>query len=403
MKLAAVLASISLFSCAVDPDITSADEQFLNGDTWATVDNNDYPGGAGASYASITVSPTTKKVLVAGLRYETATTTTWIVRGSPTGTSFGLNHTFSLGGSSSRATAILADESGNFYVAGEAFDVANTPHWVIRRSTNDGLSWSTVMDRPYPGYAHVIPTAMAIDGWDLVGIFVTGQLVHPNGAIDELTQRSATGSVFVDYPATTGGMATGMLMSGLCTGWDGTWAIATTQAGISAWVVRESSQGDTTWDFESRMGDGAGHSAASCSRGLTNDQALVGGTYGTVWELAAFNGPLPTWDVDHISTGFSNTGIKANTVMFTRAMAVGSIGTSTTSSSWRTRFATDNNLVVWNDSDDFTLSAGKRAVANAIAHDENGQPLAASVVYVAGDAVDAGNRHHGIVRRLVLP
>jgi len=402
MKLV-LFASISLVACAVDLDeAVSTDEQSLNGDTWTTADNNDYTGGAGASYASITVSPTTKKVFVAGLRYETATTTTWIVRGSPSGTSFALNHTFSLGGTSSRATAILADESGNVYVAGEAFDAANTPHWVIRRSTNDGGSWSTVMDRPYPGYAHVIPTALAIDGWDLVGIFVTGQLVHTNGAIDELTQRSATGSVFVDYPGTAG-MATGMLMNGLCTGWQGTWAVATTQAGISAWVVRESSLGDTTWDFESRMGDGAGHSAASCSRGLTNNQALVGGTYGTVWELAAFDGPLPTWDIDHISTGFSNTGIKANTVMLARGMAVGSIGTSATSSTWRTRFATDSNLSVWKDSDNFSLSTSKRAVANAIAHDENGQPLAATVVYVAGDAIDANDRHHGIVRRLVLP
>ena len=179
--------------------------------------------------------------------------------------------------------------------------------------------------------------------------------------------------------------------------------VATTQAGISAWVVRESSQGDTTWDFESRMGDGAGHAAASCSRSLANDQALVGGTYGTVWELAAFNGPLPTWDIDRISTGFSNTGIKANTVMFGRGMTIGSIGTSATSSTWRTRFATDSYLAVWKDSDDFSLSTGKRAVANAIAHDENGQPLAATVVYVAGDAIDANNRHHGIVRRLALP
>jgi hypothetical protein len=406
MKLATLLiSSLSLAGCAVELDAeptTSADEQALNGDAWTMVDNNDYVAGAGASYATIAVSATTKKVFVAGLRTESSGATTWIVRGSASGTSFNLNHTFSLGGSS-RATASLSDHSGNIFVAGEAIDGSGTPHWVIRRSADNGASWSNVIDRPYPGLAHVIPTSMAIDGWDLTGIFVVGQLVHPNGAIDELSQRSATGTSFVDYPGSTGGMATGMLMTGLCTGWDGTWAIATTQAGSSAWVVRESSVGNSTWDFESRQGTGVGHAAASCSRGLSNSAALVGGTYGTVWELATFNGPLPTWDVDHISTGFAHTGIKGNTVMFGRAMAVGSIGTSATSATWRTRFATDSNFAVWKDSDDFTLASGKLAVANAIAQDENGQPLAATVVYVAGDAVDASNRHHGIVRRLVLP
>ena len=98
------------------------------------------------NFRPIAVSATTKKVFVAGLRTESTGATTWIVRGSVSGTSFNLNHTFSLGGSS-RATASLSDHSGNIFVAGEAIDGSGTPHWVIRRSADNGASWSNVMGR----------------------------------------------------------------------------------------------------------------------------------------------------------------------------------------------------------------------------------------------------------------
>jgi hypothetical protein len=406
-SLAALLfASTSILGCADapsdEPDETGETAQALNGDTWKTVDNNGYTEGTtpglGASYASVTVSQTTSKVFVVGYRIEQSGATTWIARGSATGAvgSFALNHTFSLGGNS-RATASVSDAAGHTFIAGEAIDANGTPHWIVIRTADNGASWTIVVNRAFAGYTHAMPTSMAIDGNDQVGIFITGQLVHPSGQIDEFTQRAPSGTAaFVDY-APTAGFETGVERNGLCSTWSGTAMVGTHQAPTSAWLFDVTTHGHTTWDYETYQSTGAGNAAYGCSYG-NNVQTYVAGTFGgTTWVVDAY-GITPT-AIDHVARSFANTAARAVSSVEGRCFVAGSYGTSATSSTWHVR---STLATAWFDSDDFSLAAGKLATANAIAHD--GALITSNgTFYVAGDAVDATGRRHGIVRRIDVP
>jgi len=49
-------------------------------------------------------------------------------------------------GKISSARTLLFDGNGSFYVFGRGLDAGNVSHWLVRKSLNDGQSWSTIDD-----------------------------------------------------------------------------------------------------------------------------------------------------------------------------------------------------------------------------------------------------------------
>ncbi len=381
---------------AIADDPVASTSQALNGDTWTTVDDNDYAQGNGAQNNAVTMSTTTSQVLVAGERYETNGARKWIVRGSSTGTSFTLNHTLTLGGAS-RATAATADGAGNFFVAGEALDASNVPHWIIRRSTNNGQSWTTVVDRAFPGFISAVPRSLTVDAEDRTTVWITGQLTSASGTSSEFTQTSANGTSFTDWSQTAN-----MQMTGICTGADGVWEVGSTLGLSTQWVVRHHTTGASTrWDFTSYQQTGFATGATACGFGLQGTSSIfVGGEIGSSWDIANYTGSTPTFDLDKI-TATPPTTVRGFHIAIGRGMAIGEVSSSGTASTWRTRFLKTNDGP-WTDSDDFTLSGTHHAGAYGIIGGPGFPPSGfASVYYVVGVAVDSTGRKHGIVRRML--
>lgn len=84
----------------------------------------------------------------AGNIYVTGTSTNvshWIVRKSANGTAWSTIDDFVYAsGQQALAYSAAVDGSGNIYVVGSAGPTKN--HWIVRKSTNGGTSWTTVDD-----------------------------------------------------------------------------------------------------------------------------------------------------------------------------------------------------------------------------------------------------------------
>ena len=130
------------------------------GATWKTVD--DLVGGISRA-EGLAATPTA--VVAAG-----RLSNNWLVRRSTDGgNTWTTVDTFP----SSFAYGVAADANGNFYVTGMANLTVNKVsqgHWITRKSTNGGTTWSTVDDF-FPG-ATAIPRGVGVDAFGRV--FVTG-------------------------------------------------------------------------------------------------------------------------------------------------------------------------------------------------------------------------------------
>jgi hypothetical protein len=136
------------------------------GDVYVSGYGSDAPwtvrkGIGGVSFSTVDVLPNsnpkdifvhpTAGIFVVGqakITNKGATTWIWLVRRSTDGGATWSNvDTFQLSSSQSAvAMGIGADPAGNLYVVGSAYKSGSYNHWVVRKSTNGGNSWTTVDD-----------------------------------------------------------------------------------------------------------------------------------------------------------------------------------------------------------------------------------------------------------------
>src|SRR5216117_603331 len=149
--------------------------------TWQTVDDFPYLG-QGAYNAGLTIAPN-GTMFGAGfgdysLGYR------GLVRASADGGNTwsllddflypGLNYTVFAG--------MVADSAGNLYVAGTAYDDGSADdgpfHWIVRRSTDSGATWS-IVDDFVPGGQFTQPNGIALDAAG--NVYVTGDADYNTG------------------------------------------------------------------------------------------------------------------------------------------------------------------------------------------------------------------------------
>lgn len=74
-----------------------------------------------------------------------------------------------LGGLRTEARAVATGDNGTVYVAGTVEDASGKSHWVVRSSTNGGLTWSLLDDvTAETGFAQ--PNTIAVDGEGIVWV-----------------------------------------------------------------------------------------------------------------------------------------------------------------------------------------------------------------------------------------
>lgn len=180
------------------------------GASWKTVHTYQYAPGKDAQAWAISID---KKgnIYVAGRgQDDSGWLTHWLVQKSTDGgQTWELISDFNfVKGKYAGAQAIHIDQGGTIYVGGygwEGFTDFDDVHWIVRKSSDDGLTWKTIRAVSYGGGKSESPLgcsrcndaevkAIATDSKGTV--FVAGIGVDVHGFVHWLVQRSSDGGVF---------------------------------------------------------------------------------------------------------------------------------------------------------------------------------------------------------------
>ncbi len=224
------------------------------GVTWTTVDDYRLATGTAAYAMSMTVSGST--LLVAGVAYDTAGVSNghWVVRRSTDeGTTWATVDDYVYAADkSSAATGIVADGS-TVYAVGSGGIASEMTHWVTRKSSDGGSTWVTVNDFDYsigavgiaPG--ETAPTAVAVAGST---VYAVGSWNSSHWLVRKSTDSGDTWTTVDDYqymPSTAyGGNSVVSIVAVGSTVYvlgEGTESPGTAQH----WLLRRSEDQGSTW------------------------------------------------------------------------------------------------------------------------------------------------------------
>jgi hypothetical protein len=149
-------------------------------------------------------------------------------------------------GQAAYAYGCASDNAGNLFVAGSANDAKRVGHWVVRRSSNAGATWTLVDDVPW-GAPSQFTVVSFVPG---AGLFVVGSL-YSNSLNTWLVRRSLDGgstwATVDNYYLTAGHDSFARGVSSDAQGNIYVVGYAHDSADTAHWVVRESSNGGATW------------------------------------------------------------------------------------------------------------------------------------------------------------
>jgi hypothetical protein len=223
----------------------------LGGSSWSNVDLYRYGTGIGTLGYNIWVDPL-QRIWVHGTFFDTAHN--WYMRRSDdAGSNWTTVNTFQLTtGQSSRPwfnnTGILVDSEGNWFAGGEGASGGST-RWLLRKSTDNGSTWSVILSYQYATGFLSSPRSLTQDGNGHFYMTGTGfdATNRAHWIVLKSTDRGNTWATVEDhlqndlYAATSKAIIAlsdnSVLSSG--TGEDG--------AGNVYWVIRRSTDNGTSW------------------------------------------------------------------------------------------------------------------------------------------------------------
>ncbi len=310
-----------------------------NGTTWTTVDTFLY-SSPNLSIAFGIFGDNSGNVFAIGNGSDGANTH-WIVRRSADqGATWTTVDNYMLAaGKDAHPYTINMDSLGNLYACGYALGTPAGAHWIVRKSTDAGLSWNTVDDFQYLSPNDSVPTTLTGDS--LGNMFVSGSGRVTDQTFHWLTRKStdqgATWSTVDDfnYVAGKGSVSQGIIIDSLnnlyATGF------GADSTNINHWLTRKSTNQGTSWS--------------------TVDD---------------FNYVAITNNTQANMVGVDNSGNIYSTGQ----------GTVTTGSNhWLTRKSTDQGAT-WSTVDDYQLAVNQNAVPLGFNKDVAGN------LYAAGSAID---------------
>ncbi|MEO5971364.1 MAG: hypothetical protein ABIQ95_15675 [Bdellovibrionia bacterium] len=217
-----------------------------HGSTWNTVDTFvDTPllSGDGNGVKSIVIDSSDKV-------YASGSNGSWIVRMSSNGGTTWTtvdSYQFSAGHHAS-ANAITIDALGNIYAVGFGTDLSNVWQWIVRKSSNAGISWSTVDSYVLGTGYFAIPTSITTDGngnlytAGFEGAFSVGTFYPPSSWV--VRKGSESGSTWITIVSSPT-RESGTMANGIATDSGGNIYVV----GLSGnnWTVKKGTHSGSVW------------------------------------------------------------------------------------------------------------------------------------------------------------
>jgi hypothetical protein len=310
------------------------------------------------------------------------------------------------------------DFDGNLYAVGHE-STSLGDRWIVRRSSDVGLSWNTVDEFQGTPGKHSSARAFAAD--NAGNIFVAGTAVYTVGsgrkAIDAwhwIVRKSSDGGAtwnemdrFLYADSTTHPTAMVCTPFGLFVAGTG---LKDAPGGREIhWLVRRSEDGGATWqtvdDFllsgqkeahaEAIAVDCHGNLYVAGSAQTAKQRGVIVRSWVVRMSAAAGTGPWTTIDQYQLAAGQAAAAralaVDASGMLSVAGCAIGALGTE----HWIVRTTGDCGKT-WSASDDVMLSGSFNSGAYGVAISAAGDQ------YVVGNAVDAMGRHW-ITRKLAAP
>jgi len=316
--------------------------------TWQTLDDFQYVSGQAAENYGLCVAPNGTLLAAGFANHPTNLGHALVMASSDGGNTWSAPLDDFLYQGTIRASyvgGIVADQSGNLYAAGCAGVEFLTSRWLVRRSTDNGLTWQTVDD------------------------FSLGSLRNAAYAI----ASDATGNVYVVGVGTT----------------------STTSYGPDTWIVRKGVNG-TSWSTVDNFGLNSGSDALGVivhPKGgvfVVGNSSFTSGKYSyNGWTVRRSLNGGTTWNtVDTFQFGNTSVargiGMDAQGNLYVVGNAFETIK-GRTASHWITRRSSNGGAGSWVTVDDFQPAPGGAAVAHGFAADSFGN------LYVAGLGNNTGS------------
>ena len=370
---------------------------------WATVDDFQYVSGKTAENFGLCVAPN-GALFAAGWGIDSlGVSHALIMTSNDGGNTWSApldDYVYPVGRGTHYEGGIAADANGNLYVAGHVMvNGANglAARWFVRRSSDNGLTWSTVDDFSAGNFLNW-PHAIAADA--------AGNIYVVGGYGEWVVRKCINGtswSTVDDFGPSSG--ALGVLVhptGGVFVAGDS--LITSGKSSFQAWTVRRSLDGGATWSNADTFQLGN----TSVGRGLGADTQgnlyVVGNAFETIkgktrshWIVRrSSNGGNGTWaTVDDFQPNSGGRGVAYGFVAdsFGNLFAAGLGATSNTGvAQWIVRRSL-GGVGSWVTADNFQFVSGMDAIPSAITANVSGD------VFVGGYGNDASGVPHWLVRR----
>lgn len=325
-----------------------------NGTTWNNADYYGYCSGSQAVARSITYDPITKTLFSSGSASSGSTLNLnhWIIRKSiDEGLSWTTVDDYQLTtGNGPVAPAKIAFINGTLYAVGSAYNSSGYPRWIARRSVDNGVTWST------------------IDNWSLSGGL--GNISATDIVVDSANNIYVAGSA-----------ADGAL--------------------VSHAIVRKSTDGGSSWSVISDYQLAVGKSTTAAKISIDSNGSLYTAGQGTdsansrFWLVRKSTDSGSTWSIVDSFQWFSGKEASASSIHITSSNEIYIVGQAQNNSSspfWFVRKSIDAGNS-WSSVDNFQLVAGQTAMALTVTSDQLGN------IYTGGYALDVGTFYKGIIRK----
>lgn len=255
------------------------------GVSWNTSDDYVYPSGK-ATAANVVGKDAAGNIYAAGYGSDTTGVKHWIVRklspGSP-GSSWGTVSDYILAtGKSAEATSI-AFSAGAIYVAGSALDSSNYTHWIVRKSTDGGSTWSTVDNYNLVTAKISIAYGIGVVGsGSAAGVYVVGAAVDSSNVnrwiVRKSTDGGATWSTVDNYNFVSGKDSYARTIAVDSNANIYVSGYASDASFNTKWIVKKSTDGGATWTVVDTFSEASNLSAGAYSLMIdSNDKIYVAG------------------------------------------------------------------------------------------------------------------------------